>query len=406
MRICKDLMPNKHIHPAGFAPDFQRALLTWYDGARRDLPWRARPGESPDPYRVWLSEIMLQQTTVKAVIPYFEAFMERWPAPEALAAASRDEVLAAWAGLGYYSRARNLYACAQALARDGFPRTEAGLRALPGIGAYTAAAIAAIAFGEPAAVVDGNVERVLARVFAVEQPFPSGKPSIRKLAASLTPAERPGDYAQAMMDLGATVCMPRGPACLVCPVRTFCAASARSEPERFPIKSAKAERPVRRGDAFVIVREQERDPHILLRRRRDEGLLGGMMEVPCSEWIDTRAASQPLPRAPNGTWREGRTVQHTFTHFHLEMRVLAAGYDAVRAEAETFGGDWAALANLSAFALPAVMKKAVAAGLDVLGLKEPGVQSSSSPSSKAARRASRVSTVARSARPSTRAGRK
>ena len=179
MSISKDLMPKKHISPAGLAPDFQRALLAWYDSARRDLPWRAKPGERPDPYRVWLSEIMLQQTTVKAVIPYFEAFMQRWPARQALAAASRDEVLAAWAGLGYYSRARNLYACAQALARDGFPRTEADLRKLPGIGAYTSAAIVAIAFGEPAAVVDGNVERVLARVFAVEQAFPSAKPAIR-----------------------------------------------------------------------------------------------------------------------------------------------------------------------------------------------------------------------------------
>lgn len=395
-------MPNKHIPEIGFAQDFQRALLAWYDGARRDLPWRAKPGEKPDPYRVWLSEIMLQQTTVKAVIPYFEAFIAKWPAPEALAAASRDEVLAAWAGLGYYSRARNLYACAQALARDGFPATEAGLRALPGIGAYTAAAIAAIAFGEAAAVVDGNVERVLARVFAVEQPFPPAKPAIRKLAASLTPQHRPGDHAQAMMDLGATVCMPRAPACLVCPVRSFCAASACGEPERFPVKSAKAERPVRRGDAFVIIRGKEDNPHILLRRRRDEGLLGGMMEVPCSEWaIQTEAVRRPLLPAPNGTWKEGRTVQHAFTHFHLEMRIFAAACDAVRTEAEAFGGEWAALGNLSAFALPAVMKKAVASGLDALGVKEPGVQAS-----KAARRASRVSAVERSARPSTRAGRK
>ena len=290
------------------------------------------------------------------------------------------------------------------LARGGFPQTEEGLRALPGVGAYTAAAIAAIAFGEPAAVVDGNVERVLARVFAVEQPFPSAKPAIRKLAASLTPSERPGDYAQAMMDLGATVCAPRGPACLVCPVRGFCAAAARGEPDRFPVKSAKAERPVRRGDAFVIVRGRERDPHILLQRRRDEGLLGGMMEVPCSEWTADRG---PGLRSHGGAWKEARTVQHTFTHFHLEMQVFAAAYDAVRAEADAFGGDWAALANLSAFALPAVMKKAVAAGLDALGVKEPGVQTSSSSSStKAARRASRVSTVERSARPSTRAGRK
>ena len=263
-------MPNKHIPPIQLVPaDFQHALLNWYDAARRDLPWRARPGEKADPYKVWLSEIMLQQTTVKAVIPYFETFMARWPTAEALAAASRDEVLAAWAGLGYYSRARNLYACAQAVAREGFPASEAALRALPGVGAYTAAAIAAIAFDEPAAVVDGNVERVIARLFAVEQPLPAAKPAIRKLAAALTPSERPGDYAQAMMDLGATVCTPRSPSCLVCPARAFCTAAARGEAERFPVKSRKAERPVRRGDAFVIVRTAgERSAHSFAAARR------------------------------------------------------------------------------------------------------------------------------------------
>ena len=392
-------MQNGHIPPIPFeTADFQRALLDWYDGARRKLPWRAGPGEKADPYKVWLSEIMLQQTTVKAVIPYFESFVARWPAAESLAAASRDEVLAAWAGLGYYSRARNLYACAQALARNGFPTSEAGLRALPGVGAYTAAAIAAIAFGEPAAVVDGNVERVIARLFAVEQPFPAARPAIRRLAEALTPSHRPGDYAQGMMDLGATVCTPRAPSCLVCPARAFCAASARGGAERFPVKAPKAERPVRRGDAFVIVRTERGDPHILLRRRKDKGLLGGMMEAPCSEW----AADAPLASPPDGNWTEGRTVQHTFTHFHLEMRVLAAHHDEVKPAAQAFGGDWAALANLSAFALPAVMKKAVASGLEALGLERSGVQ----PSLRASRRASKVSTVERSARPSTRAGRK
>ncbi len=369
-------MPNKHIPPISFAPEnFQRMLLAWYGEARRDLPWRAKPGEKPDPYRVWLSEIMLQQTTVKAVIPYFKAFVTRWPAAEALAAASRDEVLAAWAGLGYYSRARNLYACAQAVAHEGFPATEAALRKLPGIGAYTAAAIAAIAFDEPAAAVDGNVERVIARLFALETPLPQAKTAIRKLAASLAPLKRPGDYAQAMMDLGATLCTPRAPSCLVCPVRGFCSAAARGEASRFPIKSAKAERPTRRGDAFVIVRERRTDPHILLRRRKDKGLLGGMMEAPCSEWLavgnagdGAGSAEPPAPSMQLGNWKEGRTVQHTFTHFHLEMRVFAGDYHAVRAEAEAFGGEWAALSNLSAFALPAVMKKAVAAGLEALGV--------------------------------------
>ena len=393
-------MPNKHIPPIHLVPaDFQHALLNWYDAARRDLPWRARPGEKADPYKVWLSEIMLQQTTVKAVIPYFETFMARWPAAEALAAASRDEVLAAWAGLGYYSRARNLYACAQAVAREGFPTSEAALRALPGVGAYTAAAIAAIAFGEPSAVVDGNVERVIARLFALDEPLPAAKPAIRKLAAALTPLERPGDYAQGMMDLGAMVCTPRTPSCLVCPARAFCTAAARGEAGRFPVKSRKAERPVRRGDAFVIVRVLGSDPHILLRRREDKGLLGGMMEVPCSEWV-TEASLATSPS--DGTWKEGRTVQHTFTHFHLEMRVLAAHHDAVMPAAKAFGGDWSALANLSAFALPAVMKKAVASGLEALGIGLRSVQ----PPSKASRRASNVSTVERSARPSTRAGRK
>ena len=292
-----------------------------------------------------------------------------------MAAASRDEVLAAWAGLGYCSRARNLYACAQAVARDGFPATEAALRALPGVGAYTAAAIAAIAFDEAATVVDGNVERVIARLFAVEQPLPSAKPAIRGMAAALTPSKRPGDYAQALMDLGATICTPRSPSCLVCPVRSFCTALDRGNAERFPARAAKAEKPVRRGDAFVIIRTKGGAPHILLRRRQDKGLLGGMMEVPCTEWkadaTGPSAFQEPRARSlqPNGDWKEAQTVKHTFTHFHLEMRVLAADYQGVRAEAETFGGEWAALANLSAFALPAVMKKAVEAGLEALGVE-------------------------------------
>ncbi len=402
-------MPGKHTPSLHFAPaDLQRALLDWYDGARRDLPWRAPPGEAADPYMVWLSEIMLQQTTVKAVIPYFETFITRWPSAKALAAASRDEVLAAWAGLGYYSRARNLYACAQAVARHGFPATEADLRALPGVGAYTAAAIAAIAFDEAATVVDGNVERVIARLFAVEQPMPSAKPAIRSMAAALTPSRRPGDYAQALMDLGATICTPRSPSCLVCPVRSFCTASDRGNAERFPARAAKAKKPIRRGDAFVIIRTKGDAPHILLRRREDNGLLGGMMEVPCTEWVAdaTRPSAFQEPRArslqPNGDWKEAQTVKHTFTHFHLEMRVLAASYQGVRAEAEAFGGEWAALANLAAFALPAVMKKVVDAGLKALGIESLSDQAPG----KASRRAASVLTVERSARPSTRAGRK
>lgn len=400
-------MPKRHSAPIHFAPEsFQRALLSWYGAARRDLPWRARPGEKPDPYRVWLSEIMLQQTTVKAVIPYYAKFTAKWPCAEALAAASRDEVLAAWAGLGYYSRARNLYACAQALARGGFPMTEAELRALPGIGAYTAAAVAAIAFDEPAAVVDGNVERVLSRLFALETPLPKAKAAIRLLAARLTPTARPGDYAQAMMDLGATTCTPRSPSCPVCPARIYCLAFAHGTPERFPIKLAKAEKPTRRGGAFVIVRHSKAGPEILLRRRKDAGLLGGMMEVPCSDWTDARpdgAAdfAEAAARALTGAWKEGQTVRHTFTHFHLEMRVFAGRDSAAGLAATAFGGQWAGLADLSSFALPAVMKKAVAAGLQAIGI-EAGFQASP----KAASRASSVSRVKRSARPSTSAGRK
>lgn len=408
-------MQNNDSPPIPFAPaEFQSTLLAWYDSARRDLPWRALPGERADPYKVWLSEIMLQQTTVKAVIPYFETFMQKWPTAEALAAASRDEVLAAWAGLGYYSRARNLYACAQSLARGGFPSSEAALRALPGVGAYTAAAIAAIAFDEAAAVVDGNVERVIARLFALAEPLPAAKPAIRKLAAALTPKDRPGDYAQAMMDLGAMVCTPRSPSCLLCSVQRFCKASAESSAERFPLKAPKNERPVRRGIAFVILRRQAGEPHILVRRRQDKGLLGGMMEVPCSEWVTQSGApglQEPAmhPLKPTAAWKEGRSVQHTFTHFHLEMRVLAAHHDRAASAIEAFGGEWAPLANLSAFALPAVMKKAVAAGLDALGVKPSDAQSSSNASQDSGSgnsKAARVSSVERSARPSTRAGRK
>jgi A/G-specific adenine glycosylase len=354
----------------GFAPSkFQAALLNWYDGARRDLPWRAKPGTRPDPYRVWLSEIMLQQTTVKAVIPYFERFLARWPSVKALGEAPRDEVLAAWAGLGYYTRARNLHACAQAVTRDGFPANEADLRGLPGIGAYTAAAIASIAFGLPAAAVDGNAERVLARLCALGAPLPQGRKQLRALAAKLVPQRRPGDYAQALMDLGATICTPRSPSCPDCPVRPYCAAAAEGKPERYPVKAPKAVRPLRQGEAFVIARGSGQGREILLRRRPERGLLGGMMEVPCSEWVAGDRAAEPCVPSPN--WRQGRPVQHVFTHFHLELRVFAASREEVLAEAQAFGGDWAPLAGLARFALPAVMKKAVASGLEALGTPFP-----------------------------------
>lgn len=355
------------LRPAG--PDTVAELLAWYDAEARDLPWRYPPGKRADPYRVWLSEIMLQQTTVKAVVPYFERFTRDWPTVMALAAASRDDVLAAWAGLGYYSRARNLHACAQAVVeRHGgrFPRREADLRDLPGIGPYTAAAIAAIAFGERATPVDGNIERVVARLFAFEVPLPAAKSEIKRLAATLTPAERAGDFAQAMMDLGATVCTPKRPSCLMCPVQTDCHGYAKGIAESLPRKAAKAERPTRHGAAFVVLRE---DGHVLLRRRPDKGLLGGMMEVPSSPWGATRLEDTKALRATPVSaqwWPVAEDVVHTFTHFRLEMRVFRA---IVPVDAElTLWADpqrcsWVCRRELDTAALPSVMKKIVAAAL-------------------------------------------
>ena len=278
------------LRPAG--PETVRALLQWYEAERRDLPWRYGPRKKADPYRVWLSEIMLQQTTVKAVVPYFERFVARWPTVAALAAAPLEEVLQLWAGLGYYSRARNLKACADAVVRDFggvFPRTEKELLELPGIGPYTAAAITAIAFGEKATPVDGNVERVVSRLFAVRQPLPAAKSEIRRLAATLTPARRAGDFAQAMMDLGAEICTPKNPSCLVCPLQQDCAANARGLAEVLPIKAKKLARPSRYGIAFLVQRE---DGAVLLRQRPEAGLLGGMLEVPSTPWLDALPAKK------------------------------------------------------------------------------------------------------------------
>jgi A/G-specific adenine glycosylase len=276
---------GNYYSPAEFDPTAIAAdLLAWYDKAARVLPWRSPPGARADPYHVWLSEVMLQQTTVKAVIPYYAKFLRRWPTVAALASADIDEVMAAWAGLGYYSRARNLHACARAVAaaHEGrFPRDEAALLALPGVGAYTAAAIAAIAFDVRATAVDGNIERVVARLFAVEEPLPASKPAIKALAARLTPAARTGDFTQAMMDLGATVCSPRAPSCLICPLRTHCLAHARGIARTLPVKAKKGEKPRRFGAVFIAVR---RDGAVLLRRRPPKGLLGGMLEVPSTAW--------------------------------------------------------------------------------------------------------------------------
>src|SRR5262245_39419565 len=282
------------------------ALLAWYDRHRRVLPWRAAPGETPDPYRVWLSEIMLQQTTVKAVGPYYVRFLKRFPTVERLAAAPLDDVLKAWAGLGYYARGRNRHAGGRAMvAQDGgkFPDTEEGLQKLPGIGPYTAAAIAAIAFDRPAVAVDGNVERVIARLCAIDEPLSAAKPRIREVAARMTPSRRPGDFAQAMMDLGATICTPKQPACILCPWNEACAALRHGAPETFPRKAPKAERPLRRGAAFVAVRA---DGFLLVRTRPEKGLLGGMTEVPPPP--GTKIFAIPMKRSmTRRAWRHGAT---------------------------------------------------------------------------------------------------
>ena len=281
------------------APAVAAPLLAWYDRHARKLAWRVGPndrarGVAPDPYRVWLSEVMLQQTTVASVGSYFAAFIERWPTVNDLAAATQDDVMRLWAGLGYYARARNLKACAETVVREHggrFPANAADLQALPGIGAYTAAAIAAIAFDELVAVIDGNIERVIARLFAITEPLPRAKPAIRARQAELTPRHRAGDYAQAMMDLGATICTPRRAACALCPLAEACAGRASGDPEAFPAKAAKAVRPTRQGTAFVAVRD---DGAVLLRRRPDKGLLGGMAEVPGTAWL----AGPPAPQPP------------------------------------------------------------------------------------------------------------
>ena len=341
-------------------------LLDWYDRHARKLPWRVGPaerkaGRRPDPYRVWLSEVMLQQTTVAAVKSYFEAFTTRWPRVEDLAAAPREEVMKEWAGLGYYARARNLKACAEEVAgRHGgkFPATSEGLRQLPGIGEYTAAAIAAIAHDEPAPVVDGNIERVLSRIFAIDTPLPAAKKIIREHQARLTPRERAGDYAQALMDLGATICTPKRPACSLCPWSNPCAARVEGSPEAYPVKAAKADRPTRYGSAFVAIRE---DGAILLRQRPETGLLGGMSEPPGTDWTGDPTLLQAVSEAPlmaNWTRVSGQIV-HVFTHFRLELAVWRA--DVPLGTVAPPGASWIPANAIPGEALPSVMKKAVEA---------------------------------------------
>ena len=350
-------MPPNAIFPA-------RALLIWYDRHRRHLPWRAEPGETADPYRVWLSEIMLQQTTVTAVIPYYNAFVSRFPTVTALAAAQLDDVLSQWAGLGYYARARNLHACARAVAAlGGFPEDIEGLLRLPGIGPYTAAAVAAIGFGVPAVPVDGNVERVTARLFALTDPLPGVKKAIAAAAASLgqdpDAIAQPSNFAQALFDLGASVCTPTSPGCVLCPWMEGCAARRQGIAAELPRRAPKKPRPRRYGAHFWVTDRQGR---VLLRRRPARGLLGGMVELPGTPWRETAwETDAALALAPmSAAWRAVGLVRHVFTHFALEITVF-------RASVETIEGDgfvWPA-GDLAGVALPSVMRKCVAAAGDV-----------------------------------------
>jgi A/G-specific adenine glycosylase len=343
------------------------ALLGWYKAHARALPWRNPPDTPPPadehwPYRVWLSEVMLQQTTVAAVIPYFETFLARWPNVTVLAMAEDGEVMAAWAGLGYYARARNLLACARAVAAAGgrFPDSEDGLRALPGLGAYTAAAVAAIAFGQRAVVVDANVERVVARLFAIGEPLPAARRAIRAAAEAITPDEQAGDFAQAMMDLGARICTSRAPKCLLCPLADQCTARAAGAPEGYPVKPAKPAKPTRWGRAYWI----ERDGAVLLVRRPAKGMLGGMLALPDDGWSARGDGSREAPLG--GEWASVGTVQHAFTHFALELQVLAwrGGHCSSLASA---GGQWWPLDRIGRAGLPSLFAKA--AGL-VLAQRE------------------------------------
>ncbi|MEJ6010961.1 A/G-specific adenine glycosylase [Novosphingobium aquae] len=327
-------------------------LLGWYDNHARSLPWRAPPGlPAPDPYRVWLSEVMLQQTTVAAVQAYFAKFTQRWPTVMDLAAADDADVMSAWAGLGYYARARNLLACARAIAARGgaFPDTEAELRALPGLGDYTAAAVAAIAFGRRAVVIDANVERVVARLFAIDTPLPAGRKAIRDAADHITPDDRSGDFAQAMMDLGSAICTSRSPHCLLCPLSAAC--RGKEAPERYPVKPAKKAKPQRGGTAFWI----ERDGEVWLMRRADKGMLGGMRALPDDGWNARADGNGEPPLA--GEWQAAGQVEHTFTHFHLSLSLrLYSG--SVHARTANDDGEWWPVTRLDEAGLPTLFAKA------------------------------------------------
>lgn len=343
-------------------------LLAWYDSHARKLPWRASPGSPlPDPYRVWLSEVMLQQTTTAAVAPYFVEFTRRWPTVADLAAEEDAEVMAAWAGLGYYARARNLLACARAVAGRGgkFPDSEAGLRGLPGLGQYTAAAVAAIAFGQRAVVVDANVERVVARLFAIDTPLPGGKAAIHAAADRITPQARAGDFAQAMMDLGATICTARNPRCLLCPLADRCAGRQSGEPERFPVKAPKKAKPDRVGHAWWIAANGK----VRLVKRAGHGMLGGMRALPDDGWAARSDGSAVPPLT--GPWREAGAVSHGFTHFNLRLKVLLyLGNDWASLPAQE--GEWWPLSRIEEAGLPTLFAKAARLALTQMEESERG----------------------------------
>lgn len=342
-------------------------ILDWYDQHARDLPWRipAHSTVTPDPYRIWLSEIMLQQTTVVVVKDYFQTFTRRWPDVQALANAEDAAVMAAWAGLGYYARARNLLKCARIVSQDHngrFPDSQDALQALPGIGPYTSAAIAAIAYDQPATVVDGNVERVMSRLFMITQPLPGSKPLLKKHAASLTPQTRPGDYAQAVMDLGATICTPRKPVCSLCPLQDVCKAHAAGIAETLPQKTPKPAKPTRYGIAYLA---QRKDGAWLLETRAPKGLLGGMLGLPGTEWAEDTPVEAP-PIAAKWITRKAIT-RHTFTHFHLILDVAAT----ITTDAIPDRGSFVASGSVSPDDLPTVMRKALLQGLSILNDQNP-----------------------------------
>jgi A/G-specific adenine glycosylase len=375
-------------HSAQSPERLAEQLLAWYDRHRRELPWRAKKGKRADPYRVWLSEIMLQQTTVAAVAGYYRKFLERWPTVDALADAPLDDVLAAWAGLGYYARARNLHKAAGVVARElggKFPRTAEELRKLPGIGAYTSGAIAAIAFDEREAAVDANAERVLARLFAVENVMPAAKPILRKLGQSLMPMARAGDFVQALMDLGSTICTPRRPACGDCPWAEGCEGRMSGIAETLPRKGAERVRPLKRGAAFVV-RNAKGD--VLVVKRPEKGLLGGMLEPPLGPWTEAfPSRTEAMLQAPfRAEWtKRAGVVRHGFTHFELEIEVYimsergrlarkdsevfanAGGAPALRRDRFNSDAIWIPVDKLKDAALPTVMRKIIAHGLDEVG---------------------------------------